>query len=89
VIHISRYATRLTSPVIRFFARRAARSIGDSPQYVAPTPHRSSIKANRMELAKLPTKPSCPTDAKKIFGNIFEHVAKNKNAALSSGVHIL
>jgi hypothetical protein len=42
-----------------------------------------------MEFAELPAKRSCPTNAKKNFGKIFERVAKNENAARSSGVHSL
>jgi len=48
-----------------------------------------AIKPNRMEFAQLRTKPSYPNDAKNFSVIFLRRVAKNKNAARSSGVHIL
>jgi hypothetical protein len=75
--------------VIRFPSALAALIIDDVAQHLALARRCMAIKPNRMEFAQLRTKPSYPNDAKKFSGNFFGRVAKNKNAARSSGVHIL
>src|SRR5262245_36926708 len=78
MIQISRSASRLTSRVIRFPNARDVLLMRDAAQYLALTSRRSSIKANRMQFAQLPTKLCSLDDAKKIFGIFLRRVAKNK-----------
>jgi hypothetical protein len=89
VIQISRDATRLTSLVIRFPDAFGALSIGDSAQHLALAPHRTSIKANRMEYAELPTKRSVCVPTKIISEIIFGVSQKTKTPLDRSGVHIV
>ena len=82
VIQISRHATRLTSLVIRFPDALERLSIDDAAQHLALVPHHSPIKANRMQFAQLPTKLSCPNDAKKIFRDFFRASQKTKRRSI-------
>src|SRR5258708_14961117 len=86
VIQISRCATRLTSPVIRFPGVLDVLIIDDAAQYLALAPHRASIKANRMKFATLPTKLSCPNGAKKIFKN-FSVASQKTKTPLDRAAH--
>jgi hypothetical protein len=78
MIQISRSASRLTSRVIRFLNARDVLLMRNAAQYLALASHHSSIKANRMQFAQLPTKLCCRNDAKKNFRTFLRRVAKNK-----------